>query len=208
MDHDGLFITLEGIEGVGKSTAVETVAQAMREQGREVVLTREPGGTPIGESIRALLLTPESSAMAPTAELLLMFAARAQHLAEFIEPHLVAGRCVVCDRFTDATYAYQGGGRELDESFIAGVEALVHAHLQPDLTLLLDAPVEVGLKRARARGDTDRFEREEVVFFERVRSRYLARAAQFPLRFEVIDATQSLANVARELGRQLHARFT
>ncbi len=205
----GLFITLEGIEGVGKTTAVATVSAWLREQGHAVVETREPGGTAIGEQIRGLLLARESAGMAIVTELLLMFAARAQHLAERIEPALAEGQVVVCDRFTDATYAYQGGGRGVDDALIAAAEAIVHPHLQPDLTLLLDAPPELGLERARGRGGAaDRFELEQVEFFGRVRACYLARAAAEPTRYAVIDATRPLAEVSTALCAALARRTT
>jgi dTMP kinase len=207
MNDRGEFITLEGIEGVGKSTAVTTVAAVMRSLGRKIVLTREPGGTPISEDIRRLLLAPESAAMSSTTELLLMFAARAQHLAELIEPALANGHCVICDRFSDASYAYQGGGRELDDNLIAQAEAIVHPHLQPQLTLLLDAPPEIALARALARGASDRFERERVEFFERVRASYLKRAARYPQRFCIIDATRDVPDVGASLENELRSRF-
>ena len=193
MDNSGVFITLEGIEGVGKSTAVATVADTMRGLGRDVVVTREPGGTPLGEKIRALLLAPESKAMCTTTELLLMFAARAQHLAQVIEPALDAGQCVVCDRFTDATYAYQGGGRGLDLERIRLLEEWVHGDLQPDLTLYLDVPADVAFQRLTDRA-LDRIEQEEAEFFARVRDAYLQRAAAEP-RIEIIDASVSLQAV-------------
>ena len=207
MNDCGEFITLEGIEGVGKSTAVSTVAAVMRSLGRKIVLTREPGGTPICEDIRRLLLAPESAAMSSTTELLLMFAARAQHLAELIEPALANGHCVICDRFSDASYAYQGGGRELDDNLIAQAEAIVHPHLQPQLTLLLDAPPEIALARAQARGASDRFELERVEFFERVRASYLTRAARYPQRFCVIDAARNVHDVGASLEIELRSRF-
>ncbi len=204
----GEFITLEGIEGVGKSTAVEVVARVMRGLEREVVTTREPGGTPLAERVRELLLAPDAEPMAPLTELMLMFAARAQHLAAVIRPALAAGHCVVCDRFTDATYAYQGGGRGLSEDLVAQAEALVHPDLQPSLTLLLDAPPEIGLARAAGRrGTADRFERERVEFFQRVRASYLARAERHPARFVVIDAGAPLDEVAARLMDTLEARF-
>lgn len=203
----GLFITLEGIEGVGKTTAVATVSAWLRDQGHAVVETREPGGTAIGEQIRGLLLARESAGMAVVTELLLMFAARAQHLAERIEPALDEGRSVVCDRFTDATYAYQGGGRGVDTALIAAAEAIVHPHLQPDLTLLLDAPPELGLARARGRGEAaDRFELERAEFFGRVRACYLDRAAAEPARYTVIDATRPLEDVRAALCDALASR--
>jgi dTMP kinase len=200
----GLFITMEGGEGVGKSTNIQFVAEQLRARGIRLLQTREPGGTPLAEEIRQLLLNPRSEAVAPTAELLMVFAARAQHLAEVIEPALQRGEWVLCDRFTDATYAYQGGGRQLSQATIAQLEQLVHGHLQPDLTLLLDVSVDVGMARASQRGDLDRFEQEQTEFFQRVRDSYLARANANPQRFCVIDAGQSLADVQRDLAAALN----
>ncbi|GAB0149180.1 MULTISPECIES: dTMP kinase [Marichromatium] len=198
----GRFITLEGIEGAGKSTQVERLAGALRAQGRRVITTREPGGAPIAEHIRELLLDPEHGAMCETAELLLMFAARAEHLDKTIRPALETGVWVICDRFTDATYAYQGGGRGLDVAPIATLERLVQGALRPDLTLVFDLPPAQGLARARARaGATDRFERETLRFFEAVRSVYLTRAATMPERYRVIDAAAPLESVSAEIER-------
>jgi len=200
---NGLFITLEGPEGAGKTTNRAFLAERLRAAGREVLLTREPGGTPLAERIRELLLTPSDEAMCSDTELLLMFAARAQHLDQVIRPALVAGKTVLCDRFTDATYAYQGGGRGLGEERIAVLENFVQGALRPDLTLVFDLPVEVGLARAAARGQLDRFEREGSDFFEAVRQAYLRRAARDPRRYRVIDAAQSLAQVQAQLERLL-----
>ena len=191
----GLFITLEGPEGAGKSTNREYLAERLREQGIAVLLTREPGGTPLAERIRELLLAPSAEAMAADTELLLVFAARAQHLAEVIRPALAQGTVVLCDRFTDATYAYQGGGRGLSVERIAQLEQFVQGGLRPDLTLLFDLPIEIGLARAEARGRLDRFEQEGRGFFEAVRQTYLERAAQAPARYRIVDAGQSLAQV-------------
>lgn len=187
----GRFVTLEGIEGAGKSTVRAHVAARVRAAGREVVTTREPGGTPLGEALRALLLDHRNG-MAGDTELLLMFAARAEHLAEVIRPALRGGRWVVCDRFTDSTYAYQGGGRGVPEARIAALESWVQGSLRPDLTLLLDVPPATGLARARGGGGGDRFEREDLAFFERVRAAYLRRAEAEPARFRVIDAAAPL----------------
>ncbi len=196
----GRFITFEGIEGVGKSTQLEVARGYLQQRGIDVAVTREPGGTPLAEKIRALLLDAGHTAMAPDAELLLMFAARAQHLAEKILPTLAAGRWVLCDRFTDATYAYQGGGRGIGAERVAAVEQLVQGALRPDATILLDAPPQVGLARARARGaGADRFESEQLRFFERVRDAYLQRATAHAGRFTVIDATAELAEVSRQV---------
>jgi dTMP kinase len=191
----GLFITLEGPEGAGKSTNREYLAERLREQGVDVLLTREPGGTPLAERIRELLLDPSDEQMAADTELLLVFAARAQHLQQVIRPALARGCVVLCDRFTDATYAYQGGGRGLSIERIAQLEQFVQGELRPDLTLIFDLPVEVGLARAAARGRLDRFEQEGRGFFEAVRQAYLQRAAQAPQRYHVLDAGQTLAQV-------------
>jgi dTMP kinase len=199
----GLFITLEGPEGAGKSTNREYLAKRLRERGVEVLLTREPGGTPLAERVRELLLTPSDEPMATDTELLLVFAARAQHLAEVIRPALMRGCVVLCDRFTDATYAYQGGGRGVPEARIAVLENFVQGELRPDLTLVFDLPVEVGLARAAARGRLDRFELEGRGFFEAVRQAYLRRAAAEPQRYRVVDAAQALDQVQRDLDRLL-----
>jgi dTMP kinase len=195
----GLFITLEGPEGAGKSTNREYLAARLREQGADVVMTREPGGTPLAERIRELLLAPSEERMAVDTELLLMFAARAQHLAEVIRPALTRGAVVLCDRFTDATYAYQGGGRGLSVERIAILESFVQGELRPDLTLVFDLPVEVGLARAAARGRLDRFEQEGQAFFEAVRQAYLQRAGQQPQRYRLLDAAQPLSAVQQAI---------
>ncbi|MDH0291025.1 dTMP kinase [Pseudomonas sp. GD04087] len=195
----GLFITLEGPEGAGKSTNREYLAERLRERGIEVQLTREPGGTPLAERIRELLLDPSDEKMAVDTELLLVFAARAQHIAEVIRPALERGAVVLCDRFTDATYAYQGGGRGLPVERIAQLESFVQGGLRPDLTLVFDLPVEIGLSRAAARGRLDRFEQEGRDFFEAVRNTYLGRARAEPTRYHILDAAQSLAEVQRDL---------
>nr|WP_218952929.1 dTMP kinase [Pseudomonas sp. BMW13] len=194
-----MFITLEGPEGAGKSTNREYLAERLREQGVDVLLTREPGGTPLAERIRELLLAPSDEPMAADTELLLVFAARAQHLQQVIRPALARGSVVLCDRFTDATYAYQGGGRGLSTARIAQLEQFVQGELRPDLTLIFDLPVEVGLARAAARGRLDRFEQEQRSFFESVRHAYLARAEQSPQRYRVLDAGQSLAQVQADI---------
>ena len=184
----GRFVTVEGIEGAGKSTHSAYVEGLVRRAGYPVILTREPGGTPIGEVLRGLLLATRAEPMAEETELLLMFAARAEHLAKVIRPAVEAGTWVLCDRFTDATYAYQGGGRGIPQDRIRALETWVHGGLQPDLTLLLDLPVAAGLARAAHRGPGDRFEQEDVAFFERVREGYLARAREDGDRFRIIDA--------------------
>jgi dTMP kinase len=194
MSASGRFITLEGIEGVGKSTQVARLSAALKERGIEHVVTREPGGTPLAEKIRQLVLQSDGETVPPSAELLLMFAARAVHLNNLIQPSLKAGRWVICDRFTDATYAYQGGGRGMDTAEIVRLEAMVQGSLRPDLTLLLEAPVAQSLQRARKRNadtPTDRFETERSEFFERVAAAYRARAESQPQRVVRIDAALS-----------------
>jgi len=194
----GRFITFEGGEGVGKSTQIKRAAAWLEAQGVEVVLTREPGGTPRAEQLRRMLLEPTDEPMPQSCELLLMFAARSSHLANLIEPAVARGAWVLCDRFTDATYAYQGGGRGLPTADIDALVRIVHPHRQPDVTLLLDAPSAVGMARARARNGAngpDRFESERAEFFERVRQTYLQRAAQESARFRVVDASGELEQV-------------
>jgi dTMP kinase len=194
-----LFITLEGPEGAGKSTNREYLAERLRAAGIEVLLTREPGGTPLAERIRDVLLTPVEEVMNADTELLLVFAARAQHLATVIRPALERGAVVLCDRFTDSTYAYQGAGRGLSLARIAALEDFVQGELRPDLTLVFDLPVDVGLARASARGRLDRFEQEGQAFFQKVREAFLARAAAAPQRYVLVDAAQPLAQVQQSL---------
>ena len=203
------FLTVEGIEGVGKSTQVARLSQALSERGIAHVVTREPGGTPLAEKIRDIVLHSRDEAVPPMAELLLMFAARAVHLSNHVEPNLRAGRWVVCDRFIDATYAYQGGGRHLSLDNIRQLEAMVLGARRPDLTVLLDTPVPQALQRAQQRnagGAADRFESERTEFFERVRAAYLARAAAEPRRIETVDAAQSVDEVAARILKLLEAR--
>lgn len=199
------FITLEGGEGAGKSTSLAFIRDYFAARGLPLVVTREPGGTPLAEQVRELLLQKRHEAVAPDAELLLVFAARAQHLAGVIAPALDRGEWVLCDRFTDATYAYQGGGRGLSRQRIAELEAMVQGGLRPGLTLLLDLPVAQGLARAGARAEKDRFESEQDEFFERVRVTYRERAAAEPGRFRVIDASQPVAAVQASLRAALDA---
>lgn len=189
------FITIEGGEGVGKSTNIQFITARLSKAGIDYVLTREPGGTPLAEKLRDLLLNEHEEAVAEMTELLLIFAARAQHLQQVIKPALKAGKWVICDRFTDATYAYQGGGRGLSKSAIAELETLVQGSLRPDLTYLLDLAPDIGLARASKRAALDRFELEKIEFFERVRASYLERAAQEPERCVVIDAAAELTQV-------------
>jgi len=200
------FITIEGIEGVGKSTNIAFIAEWLRQRGVDVRLTREPGGTPMAEEIRELLLRKREEPVCEDAELLLMFAARAQHLRQCILPALRAGSWVISDRFTDATYAYQGGGRGLEMARIQQLESFVQAGFEPNLTIILDAPAAVGMGRVVRRGQTDRFEQEKQEFFERVRAVYLERTRQAPQRYLVIDASRDLEAVQAELSAALEAR--
>jgi dTMP kinase len=205
----GRFLTIEGIEGVGKTTQVARLSHYLAERGIDHVVTREPGGTPFAEKIRDLVLRPRDEALPAAAELLLMFAARAVHLANHIEPVLNAGRWVICDRFTDATYAYQGAGRGMSQEDIRFLETLVQGALRPDLTLLLDVPVDVGLERSRQRdagGIRDRFDSEQAEFFERVRAGYLSRARAEPRRMATIDAVASMDEVTRRITKVLESR--
>ncbi len=196
----GLFITLEGIEGVGKSTCIRYLSNYLKRQGIPFVITREPGGTPFAEEIRHLVLHhPTAETVHSDTELLLLFAARAQHLAEVILPALAAGFWVLCDRFTDASYAYQGGGRGIDKKRIETLENWVQEGFRPDVIFLLDAPVKKALHRTRRRKQLDRIEREEVSFFQRVRRTYLSRADRYPRRYHIIDASKSLSVVKRSL---------
>ena len=191
----GLFITVEGGEGAGKSTNIACIQAYLESRGVDLVVTREPGGTRLGEDIRAVLLRPREEPVVPMAELLLLFAPRAQHLQDVIQPALHAGKWVICDRFTDASYAYQCGGRGMPAATVRALETLVQGELRPDYTLLLDAPVATGLERVRGRGELDRFEREELAFFERVRDTYLQLARESSGRYHVVDASQPLAAV-------------
>jgi dTMP kinase len=202
----GTFITVEGGEGAGKTTMMDRMAEWLSARGRTVVRTREPGGTELAEKLREILLDKKTVGLSGQAELLLMFAARAQHLAELIRPALQRGDTVLCDRFTDATWAYQGGGRGLPLEDIGALEHLVHGDLQPELTLLLDIPVAQGLRRASHRGETDRFEEESTGFFERVRRAYLARAAAAPERFAIVDASAGLEEVWAQVESVLQQR--
>lgn len=199
----GMFITVEGSEGAGKSTNLAFIESYLRQQGRETLVTREPGGTELGEQIRTLLLGHRHDGMANDTELLLVFAARAEHLAKVVRPALEAGTWVLCDRFTDASYAYQGGGRGVPSRRIEALESWVQGELQPDLTILLDVPVDVGMTRAGQRSAPDRFESQQQAFFERVRGTYLARASTFPERFRIVDASQSLTAVQADLRQAL-----
>jgi len=194
----GRFVTVEGIEGAGKSTQMDVIRQYLEERGIRVVMTREPGGTPLSEAVRTLLLDSDNRGMSPDTELLLVFAARAEHLHKVIRPALESGDWVLSDRFTDATFAYQGGGRGIEAARIATLEEWVQGRLRPDLTLLLDVPVEAGMSRIAGRGQRDRFEREDKEFFQRIRNSYLQRAAAEPQRFRCIDASAPVQQVSRE----------
>lgn len=196
----GRFITLEGVDGAGKSTHLAWLADRLRQRGLDVVITREPGGTPLGESLREILLNRR---MHIETEALLMFASRQEHLAEVILPALEQGKWVVSDRFTDASFAYQGGGRGMPEARLQALEEWVQQGVQPDLTLLFDVPVETARERLSRNATLDRFEQEQQEFFQRVRQAYLRRAAQFPERMRVIDAARPLADIQAELERLL-----
>lgn len=195
----GLFITLEGVEGAGKSTLMAYVADILSAAGNEILQTREPGGTKTGEQIRNILLDSNNVGVTDDTELLLMFAARSQHINEVITPALSSGKTVICDRFTDASYAYQGGGRGIESSRIQTLEDWVQQGLTPNLTLLFDIDVEAGLRRASNRSEADRFEQEEISFFERIRSCYLQRAENEPERFRIIDASQTFDHVKQQI---------
>jgi len=204
--HKGLFITLEGIEGVGKTTQVDYVGKLFREHGRTVTITREPGGTSVGEMIRSILLDRKELDICIETELLLMFAARAQHLQRIIEPALARDEVLICDRFTDASFAYQGGGRGIPCEKIKQLQIWVQGRLEPDLTLLLDAPASTGLARAGLRGEPDRFESETHRFFEAVREEYLLMAKREPERIAVIDASADIDMVQNQIYEQIMAK--
>jgi dTMP kinase len=199
MSNKGLFISIEGVEGVGKSTAIQFIQQQLDKHNISYVLTREPGGTKIAEAIRQILLNPSQEKMCVDTELLLMFAGRAQNVSQVIKPGLAAGKWVLCDRFTDASFAYQGGGRGIPEPRIAQLAEWVLEGLKPDLTFLLDAPVEVGFDRIKERGAHDRIEQESLEFFKRIRQVYLKRANEDPKRFRIIQADISLFDVQHQL---------
>lgn len=201
----GKFITLEGIEGVGKTSNLNFIRTQLETAGHDCVVTREPGGTALGETLRSVLLEHSEDSMSADAELLLMFAARAEHLEKVIKPALEAGQYVLCDRFTEATYAYQGGGRGLDVGKIASLENWCQQDLRPDLTVILDAPVNIGRSRAGKRSAPDRIEKEKDDFFERVRASYQAMAKQHPQRICLIDASVHLDQVQSQIAEKLHA---
>ena len=195
----GRFITIEGTEGVGKTTNIEYIKQWLDDHAISYVSTREPGGTPLAEEVRQLLLANREEKVCSKAELLMMFAGRAQHIDQVIEPQLAKGNWVLCDRFTDATYAYQGAGREMGDELIKSLETMVQGAMRPDLTLVLDVPVELGLERAGKRSEPDRFEREKTDFFNRVRQAYLSMATNNQQRYKIIDASKSLEHVQLQI---------
>ena len=221
----GRLLSIEGVDGAGKSTQLPAIRDWLRGTGVRTLATREPGGTPLGESLREVLLDPRYTGMSPLAELLVMFAARAEHLAKVIVPALEEGVWVLCERFTDATFAYQGGGRNVDTARIETLEETVQGDIRPDLVLVLDIPVELGLARAEQRrrsaavlahgraaaaiddGSADRFERENAEFFRRVRETYLGRARQQPERYAVIDASADVTTVTGRMIREIRARL-
>jgi dTMP kinase len=203
----GIFITIEGVEGVGKSTNIEFIKEYLDNLNIDYLVTREPGGTLLAENIRDLLLSIDDDSPVELCELLLIFSARAQHIEKIIGPALKGGTWVICDRFTDATYAYQGGGRGMNTELISELETMVQGSLRPDLTIILDLDPETGLSRARNRGELDRFEREHVEFFIKVREAYLQIAMNFPKRCAVINAGRDLDEVSRDIALLLKTRF-
>lgn len=199
----GKFITIDGVEGAGKSTQIEFICEYLKAKGVNVILTREPGGTDVGEKIRALLLSNSTGKMHADTELMLMFAARNEHIQNKIMPALGQGDWVLSDRFTDSSYAYQGGGRGLDMERITQLESWVVQDFAPDMTLLLDVPVEVGMSRVEARGKKDRIEMEKMDFFDRVRQAYIARSEEFPDRIKLIDSSQTIEHTTKQIGEIL-----
>ncbi|CAB5503273.1 Thymidylate kinase (EC [Bathymodiolus thermophilus thioautotrophic gill symbiont] len=199
----GKFITIDGVEGAGKSTQIDFICQYLTDKGINVVLTREPGGTEVGEKIRTLLLSNSTGKMHADTELMLMFAARNEHIQNKIIPTLNQGDWILSDRFTDASYAYQGGGRGLDIARIAQLEQWVLRSFAPDMTLLLDIPVDIGMRRVESRGEKDRIEQESLDFFNRVRNSYIARSEQYPERIKLIDASQNVENISNEIQKIL-----
>lgn len=204
----GRFITVEGVEGGGKSSNIQFIADFLTEHKIDCIVTREPGGTTVAEAIREVVLDKRLPKMHHDTELLLMFAARAEHLQKKIVPALQAGQWVISDRFTDATYAYQGGGRGIDTTRIAALEKWTQGDLQPDLTLLFDLDVEVGLQRTRQRGEADRFEEETLAFFQRIRQHYQQRARMYPERYRIINAAEDLTTVQQQLSQVFEQYFT
>lgn len=207
-EKKGLFIVLEGGEGVGKTTNSEFIQEYLKQKSIAFQTSREPGGTALAEKIRALILDKHSEDVSDMTELLLVFAARAQHLQEKVLPVMASGQWLLCDRFTDATYAYQGGGRKMDKALIKQLEQLVQKNLRPDLTIILDAPIEVGRARAEARAELDRLESEAAAFHQRVREAYLERAEQQPEKYAVVNANQTLDLVQKDLAEILDSVIT
>ena len=197
--NTGLFITFEGVEGAGKTTNIEFIAEQIKKTGQDIVLTREPGGTKIGEAVREILLSKDLPEMHHDTELLLMFAARAEHVQRVILPALKEGKWVLCDRFTDASYAYQGGGRGIDIARIAALENWVQDDLRPNMTFLFDLDADTGMARVRSRGETDRFEQQHIDFFNKVRDQYLAMAQAAPNRYRIINAQYDLETVQKQI---------
>lgn len=203
--HKGLFITFEGVEGAGKTTNISYIATQIRNAGHQILLTREPGGTTIGEAIRETLISTELPEMHHQTELLLMFAARSEHIHRKIIPALEQGIWVLCDRFTDASYAYQGAGRGIDQEKIQILESMVQGPLRPDITFLFDLEANIGLSRAQSRGETDRFEQQHIDFFNRVRSQYLLMAEAEPERFRLIEAQHDIKTVQQQISHELES---
>jgi len=201
--NKGLFITFEGVEGAGKTTNIEFIAEQIEKTGQEIVLTREPGGTKVGEAIREILLSKDLPEMHHDTELMLMFAARAEHVQRVILPALNADKWVLCDRFTDASYAYQGGGRGIDISRIASLENWVQGDLRPDVTFLFDLDADTGMSRVRSRGETDRFEQQHIDFFNKVRQQYLKMAQADPKRYRIVNAQYDLETVQKQITSML-----
>jgi dTMP kinase len=200
----GVFITFEGVEGGGKTTNIHFIAERLQKEGKQVLLTREPGGTDVSEAIRHILLSKKLPVMHQDTELLLMFAARAEHLQKKILPALAQGAWVLCDRFTDASYAYQGGGRGIDKQRIATLERWVQGECHPDYTFLFDLDAKTGLNRAKNRGETDRFEQEDIDFFNRIRAKYLQMAEQYSDRYRIINAQYDLAQLQQQVSETLN----
>ncbi len=199
----GKFITIEGIEGVGKSTNIDFISSYLKSRNINLIVTREPGGTELAEKIRKILLDPQKEEVPEVGELLLFFAARSFHVSNVIQPALAEGKYVVCDRFTDATIAYQGSGRGFNVDRINLIANWVHKNIEPDMTILLDAPAEIGMERAKKRGSKDRMESEQMSFYRRVRKGYLNLAKNEPKRFAIIDATKSLIEVQKDITKHL-----
>lgn len=202
-NNKGIFISFEGVEGAGKTTNIQYIAKKIKESGHDILLTREPGGTKLSEAIRELLISKDFPEMHVTTELLMMFAARSEHLNKVILPAINDGKWVLCDRFTDATYAYQGAGRGISNNTIATLETLVQGSLKPNLTFLFDLEAEIGLGRAKSRGETDRFEQQHLDFFNKVRNKYLEMAAKEKNRYRIVNAQHDLKTVQKQIDNLL-----